>query len=96
MPVYLVAPLSTKTDALNAAIVRAIADPADRYPLPEDRGWLIRSAGTSVELSNQIGITGQAAGEPPTLGSALVVPITAYYGRGPTDMWEWVKTRFES
>jgi len=73
------APLSTKTDALNAAVVPAISDPANRYPLPEDRGWLIRYAGTSVELSNQIGITGQAAGEPPTLGSALVVPITVYY-----------------
>jgi hypothetical protein len=96
MPVYLVAPLSTKTDALSAAVERAIPDPADRYLLPAERGWLIRYAGTSVELSNLIGITGQAPGDPPTLGPALVVPITAYYGRGPTDMWEWIKTRFDS
>jgi hypothetical protein len=96
MPVYLVAPLSTKTDALNVAVAGAITEPVDRYQLPADRGWLIRYAGTSVELSNHIGITGQAAGELPMLGPALVVPITAYFGRGPTEMWEWIQTRFES
>jgi hypothetical protein len=96
MPVYLVTPLSTTTDALNAAVEQAISNQADRYRLPADRGWLIRYSGTSVELSNQVGITGQAPGEPPAIGSAMVLPVTAYYGRGPTDMWEWIKTRFES
>lgn len=96
MPVYLITPLSTTTDALNAAVEHAIAEPTDRYRLPADRGWLIRYPGTSVELSNHVGITGQPPGEPATLGSAMVLPIVAYYGRGPTDMWEWIKTRFES
>lgn len=95
MAIYLITPLSVQAEALDAAVELKI-ETADRYRLPAGHGWLIRHSGTSVELSNHIGITGQAPGEPPTLGSALVVPIYSYYGRGPTDMWEWIKTRYES
>lgn len=94
MAIYLINPLVDDPTALNAAIERAITDPADRYRLQANRGWLVKFPGTSVELSNHIGLTGQPTGTPP-LGSALVIPFTAYYGRGPSDMWEWLATRFE-
>lgn len=95
MAIYLISPLTERSDLLDAAVERQIAAPTDRYRLPAGRGWLIRFPGTSVELSNHVGITGQAEGAPALLGSALVIPVTAYYGRGPTEMWEWLKTRFE-
>lgn len=87
-------PLKPDSSALNAAVISTIPDTA-RHQLQADRGWLIKYDGTTIELSNHIGISGQADGEPVAIGSALVVPISGYYGRGPNDMWEWLKVRFE-
>lgn len=95
MAIYIAVPLSTSSTALNEAVEKAIASHSDRYKLQADRGWLIRFDGTSVELSNHIGLTGQEQGKPSLIGSAIIVPISGYYGRGPTDMWEWLKTRLE-
>lgn len=90
----MVIPLTTTSAALNSAVELHIA-PLDRYQLQNDRGWLIKFDGTSIELSNHIKLTGQTPGEPSPLGSAIIVPVTTYYGRGPGDMWEWIKTRLE-
>jgi len=94
MAIYIAVPLTPSSAALNEAVERAIAH-ADRYNLQSDRGWLIKFDGTSVELSNYIGLTGQEQGQPSPIGSAIIVPFSTYYGRGPGDMWEWIKTRLE-
>jgi hypothetical protein len=95
MSIYIAVPLTTSSTALNEAVEATIASHSDRYKLQSDRGWLIRFDGTSVELSNHIGLTGQEQGQPSLIGSAIIVPVSGYYGRGPTDMWEWLKTRLE-
>lgn len=94
MGIFLLTPLASNADRVAAA-VRAKFTEADSYELQSSAGWLINYTGTTVELSNHLGITGQTKGEPVTIGSVLVTPVPAYYGRGPTDMWEWLKTRFE-
>ena len=95
MAIYIAVPLTQSSTALDAAVVKTIVAASDRYKLQSDRGWLIKFDGTSVELSKHIGLTGQAEGETSPIGSAIIVPVSAYYGRGPTDMWEWLKTRLE-
>jgi len=95
MPIYIAVPLLVESSALDAAVDQSIPSPADRYKLQSNRGWLIKFEGTTVELSDHVGLTGQEKGQPSTLGSAIIVPISGYYGRGPTDMWEWLKTRLE-
>jgi len=70
-------------------------DEHDRYRIQNGRGWLIKYPGTAVELSNFLGITGQQEDQPAAVKSAMVLAVTTYYGRGPTDMWEWIKTRFD-
>ncbi len=95
MAIYIVTPLTISSAALNKAVEDTIALQADKYKLQSDRGWLISFDGTTVELSNHIGLTGQPQGEVSPIGSAIVVPVTTYYGRGPADMWEWLKTRLE-
>lgn len=92
---YQLTPLLDNAELLKAAVVAAIQE-IDRYELPNNAGWLIHYKGTSIELSIMIGITGQAKGVLPTIGSVLIVPFTSYYGRASTAMWEWLKTRFES
>lgn len=94
MAVYIAVPLTTTSTALNSAVVQHI-DQHDRYQLQSERGWLIKFNGTSIELSNHIGLTGQETGAPSPIGSAIIVPVSTYYGRGPGDMWEWIKTRLE-
>lgn len=96
MPVYIVTPLTATSDALNQAVESYIESPADRYKLQADRGWLIRFDGTSIELSDKLRITGkESEGISFPISAAIVVPISSYWGRGPTDMWEWLKTRIE-
>ena len=95
MPIYIAVPLTPDSAALNAAVEKFIPSATDRYKLQSDRGWLIKFSGTTVELSNHLELTGQEAGHASPIGSAIIVPVSGYYGRGPTDMWEWLKTRFE-
>lgn len=94
MSIFLITPLAHNGEALAGAIASTF--PAkDFFTLMNDAGWFVDFHGTSIELSARIGITAGGS-DKPRLGSALVTPITSYYGRGPADMWEWLKTRFES
>lgn len=95
MAIYIVIPLIPNSTALNTAVEERISLPSDRYKLQSDRGWLIKYEGTTIEASNHIGITGQPQGVSSPIGSAIIVPVSGYYGRGPTDMWEWLKTKLE-
>lgn len=95
MPLYIITSLRKDTTPVNTAVARHIPEP-DRFHLQDDRGWLVKFAGTTVELSNHLEITGQEKNVPSPVGPALIVPMGGYYGRGPTDMWEWVKTRWEA
>lgn len=94
MPIYQVTPLANNAAALGAAIAEHISA-SDFYPLMNNAGWLIEHKGTTLELSAAIGITGHPSGETSKIGSALVVPVTSYYGIAPSDMWEWLKIRLE-
>jgi hypothetical protein len=94
MPIYLVVSLANDASALDNALQRTVSA-SDRYRLQGNRGWFVRSELTSIELSNAIGITGPTWEGPALYASAIVAPISSYYGRGPTDMWEWLKSRME-
>jgi hypothetical protein len=94
MAIYIAVPLIPNSTALNDAVEKNIAI-SDRHKLQSERGWLIKYDGTSVELSNRIEITGQQEGTQSPVGAAIVVPVSSYYGRGSSEMWEWLKTRLE-
>jgi hypothetical protein len=94
MPIFLATPLTDDSTALSASVAANI-EPANRFKLQAGGGWLIKFDGTSIELSNKLNITGQPTGTPSPIGASMVTPISGYYGRGPTEMWEWMKTRFE-
>lgn len=94
MAIYIAVPLIPTSEPLNVAVEKNIVQ-ADRFKLQNERGWLIKYDGTSVELSNFLGLTGQEQGVPSPMGSAIIVPVSTYYGRGPGEMWEWLKTRLE-
>lgn len=95
VPIFLVTPLSSNAAQIRAAVQR-VFKPEDQHELQSQAGWFVVHPGTSVEVSQAIGITSPDPDFKPTLGSAVVTLVGAYYGRGPTVMWEWLKTRVES
>jgi hypothetical protein len=95
MAVFLLVPIAQNAPALASA-VKSRMGPTDRYELPNSMGWYVVFKGTTIEVSNHLQITGQAEGQHTLVGATLVIPVTSYYGRGPTDMWEWLKIRMES
>lgn len=95
MPVFAVIPLATDATPLNEAVVDAFAD-SSRFKLANGGGWLVVFDGTSKAVCDHIGITGQPEGESSKTGSALVIPFSSYYGRGSSDMWEWLALKIAS
>ncbi|MDP9893207.1 hypothetical protein J2W32_001488 [Variovorax boronicumulans] len=95
MAIYMLVPIANNAAALALAVTSHIPD-GDRYKIANNAGWFVKFAGTAVELSNRIGVTGQVDNAPTPVGSTIVTHVTSYYGRGATDMWEWLKTRMES
>jgi hypothetical protein len=94
MPIYLVTPLAFNADALRGAIEEKF-EPHEYYALVNNAGWLVDFKGTTVEVSAKIGVTGLPDNQKSKLGSTLITAVGNYYGLGSTDMWEWLKTRFE-
>lgn len=88
MALFLATPLTENRDRLDHAIAVAIHE-SDRYRTKSGT-WIIKFEGTSRELSDKVGTTNT---EPTRTESAMYTPISGYYGRGPTDMWEWMKSR---
>lgn len=95
MAIFLITPLANNVERLDEVVVAGLPE-RDRFKLAGRGGWLVSFPGTSIELSNSLGITGQPEGVAPSLASVLITSVGAYYGRGSADMWEWLKTRFEA
>jgi hypothetical protein len=86
MAVFAVLPVRA-SPGLEAEIRRAFPD--DNLPLPHG-GWLISYSGTAVKLSETLGITDGKN------GAAVILQISSYYGRAPTNIWDWIKAKLEA
>jgi len=95
MPIYLIVPLTEDSSKLDAQVVAKVPDATNRHQLQHKRGWLVHFPGTTIELSVAVGIANPDRNIPSQTDAALVVPVPSYYGRGPTDMWEWLFTRMD-
>jgi hypothetical protein len=75
---------------LEARIVKEF--PNNHYKLSPTQ-WLISSGGTSIDLSQKIGIVeNEKRGE---TAPALVLSVSNYYGSETPDLWEWLKVKME-
>ena len=63
--------------------------PDEHYAVPNNTAWFVVFRGTTVELSEKLGLTSGKS------GSAVVIPVNNYYGRASKDMWEWLASRME-
>jgi hypothetical protein len=52
-----------------------------------DGEWLISAEGTAKDISDRLGIS---TSQP---SNGIVVSISGYYGRQPTNVWEWIRAK---
>lgn len=86
MGVFLVTPINNPDQIATA--IKGRFD-RDAYAVPKTASWLVAYEGTTIELSEELGITDGS------VGTGIIVPVSNYYGRAPTDLWEWLKNRME-
>jgi hypothetical protein len=63
--------------------------PSD-YLAIDDDAWLIAARSTPQEISDKLGVQGGGA------GGALIVAISAYFGRANPNIWAWIKAKWEA
>lgn len=84
MPIFAIIPMKDEHKLKNAMAKASVT----YLELPRGE-YLVAFKGTSIELSNQLGITDGSS------GLAIVIAVGTYYGRASTDIWEWVKANWE-
>ena len=93
MALFMVVALGQSAPLIDVAILQKF--PTSFYKLEAGKWFISSTFQTSKELSDALGITS----DPPMLpalgvATGVVVAIKGYYGRGPSDMWEWVAAKF--
>jgi hypothetical protein len=69
--------------------------PDDHFDIGHSE-WLISSKGTTKEVSDKLGVTHTASDNTSGAGSAIIFSVENYFGRAPTNIWEWIKTKAEA
>lgn len=69
--------------------------PNDHLSINETQ-WLISTIGTVTELSAKLGIYDAANPAASPTGSAIIFATSAYFGRAPGTIWDWLKVKLES
>jgi hypothetical protein len=75
----------------------AVLDERIRKTYPDDslqlapNQWLVSAPGTAIDVSRALGLL-----DPERIASAVVMAMSGYFGRAPTPVWDWIKTKLES
>jgi hypothetical protein len=85
--------LPTAQPAIAERITTAFQTDALRI---SDTQWLVSASGTAAEIAARLGIVDLANPQAPTLGTGIVFSTSGYFGRAPTNIWEWIKAKLES
>lgn len=89
MAIFLVVPTGDQTGIQKALLDHKGRGDLDFIDLPL-AGFFVSYHGTSQELSGLIGISDGSS------GNGVVASVGSYYGRAPTNIWDWVKSRMEA
>ena len=89
MALYLITAIGESGPAIEKSIAEKYS--GNFYKIDPSKWWVSSPATTSKDLSDQLGITT----DPPIVfgTTGIVVAVKGYFGRGPSDMWEWVAAK---
>jgi hypothetical protein len=89
MAIFLIVPIADPHLIERALESLRAGGKLDFLQLPES-GFAVSYSGTTEELSTLAGISEG------TSGTGVVAAISSYYGRAPTNIWDWIKSRWEA
>lgn len=89
MAIFLVIPIADPSGVKKALMDNKAGNRLDFIDLPRE-GFFVSYAGTTKELSDQIGISDGSS------GTGIVVAVSSYFGRAPTNIWDWVQSRWDA
>jgi hypothetical protein len=67
--------------------VTSIIPEGDWFEFKDDV-WFVEFKGTSQDLAEKLGIRSG------NVGAGIVIPISNYSGRAPSDTWEWLRAHW--
>jgi hypothetical protein len=85
--------LPTTAPAVIEGIKKAY--PSDYFSI-NDTQWLVSTTGTAMDVTTKIGVYDPKNPSAPHIGNAVVFSTNGYFGRAPTNIWEWIKTKLEA
>lgn len=71
------------------------AYPNDHLAISNDQ-YLISTIGTASDVSAKIGLYDPKNPTAPPTGSGIVFSTNGYFGRAPSNVWEWIKAKLET
>jgi hypothetical protein len=87
--IFIVATKHPENDATISGLIKA-KFPTDSYEIGRGQ-WLVSFSGTSKELYDHLFPDDAVA--LPKVGGLLILGTTGYWGRSPTDTWEWLANK---
>ena len=58
--------------------------------------WLISASGTAQEISTRLGISDPVNPNAVGVGVGIVFATSGYFGRAPSNVWEWIRVKLET
>jgi hypothetical protein len=94
MPIFVLLPQNeTAQQLLPQAVERAYPGASKKLA---NHNWLVAGKGSAQDVSATLGITDPKNPAANAVGTVMVLEIASYYGRATSDIWDWVKTKWEA
>ncbi|MCK1517263.1 hypothetical protein IVB22_33125 [Bradyrhizobium sp. 190] len=94
MPIFVLLPQNEPAQRLlPAAVAREFPDA--HKPLANNN-WLVAGKGTAQDISAKLGITNPKEPTSSAIGTVMVLEVGSYYGRAASDVWDWIKAKWEA
>lgn len=94
MPIFVLLPQNDVAQQnLPGAVARAYPEANKKLA---NHNWMVAGKGTAQEVSAKLGITDPKDPAASAVGTVMVLEIASYYGRATTDIWDWVKAKWEA
>jgi hypothetical protein len=71
-------------------------EPLLNFPMIKTLVKPVAGKGTAQEISASLGITSPTEPTASAVGTVMVLEIASYYGRATSDIWDWVKAKWEA
>ena len=91
MALFVVVALHNSAPAIGKNIAEGFPD--NFYEVEEDKWFVATTLVTAKQVSDKLGITTDDKLPAPPILTGIVIRIGGYFGRGSTDMWEWIAAK---